>query len=83
MDERFYSTNDCNPLGVKFDDVKQRDKNKIDAYLLKQYNIIVVWEYDFINHKDELFSKIKEIIKNEKGYKTGSYWNSASVFNKC
>lgn len=83
MDDRFFSENDINPRGTKFNDVKQKDNTKIEAYLSKKYNIIVVWEYDFLNHKNELFLKIKEIIDNEKSTKKGSYWNSASVFNKC
>ena len=83
MDERFFTAIDYNPMGIKFASVKQKDASKIKAYLSKQYNIIEVWEYDFLNYKDELFIKIREIINDEKSSKTGSYWSSASVFNKC
>ena len=83
MDERFFNKDDLNPMGATFIEVKQKDANKVNAYLSKKYNIIEVWEYDFLNYKNELFLKIKEVIDDEKNSKTGSYWSSAGIFNKC
>jgi G:T-mismatch repair DNA endonuclease (very short patch repair protein) len=82
MDDRFYTNKMKNPVGKLFEDVKKYDKQKISDYMIKQYNIIIVWEYDYLNNKIELFKKLKEILY-EKNNKCGSYWNSASFFNKC
>lgn len=83
MDKRFYTKHDKNPKNVDFVTVWKNNNEKIEAYQSKKYNTIIVWEYDYLNNKEKLFNCIKEIINNEKSNKEGSYWDSASVFNKC
>ena len=56
MDPRFFDNSMKNPRGVSFDEVKKHDLIKINAYKSKQYNIIVIWEYDYLNNKEKLFN---------------------------
>lgn len=79
MDERFYNDNDKNPVGVSFNDIKNKDKNKINKSLTK-YNIIIIWEYDYLNNKEKLFNKIKNIIQNtDENSKKTKCWSSDSI----
>ena len=55
MDNRFYNSSDILFTGATYNDVKKHDYEKITAYLVKKYNIIEVWEYDFLNHKMNCF----------------------------
>lgn len=84
MDDRFYDNTMKNPKGVSFDEVKLKDSIKINYYKSKNYNIFIIWEYDYINNKSDLFSLIvKELEDAKKSCKEGIYWDSACIFNKC
>ena len=83
LDDRFYNEKSKNPRGVLYEDVKAKDSIKISYYLRKDYDIFIIWEYDYINNKDDLFNFIKEKIDGKKNCKERIYWDSSSVFNKC
>jgi len=83
MDNRFYTKNDKNPRGVSFDQVKEKDDIKISYYLKKEYDIFIIWEYDYINNKEKLFNYIKEVINAKESNRERIYWDSSSFFNKC
>lgn len=78
LDRRFYSENMKSFTKQNAVDVWQRDNEKREVYLKEGYNLLVVWEHDYQTNKFGVFSRIKEIIKNEDG-KTGIYWDSSSL----
>ena len=62
MDSRFYKEGNKNPKGVLFEEVKKRDNKKIEDYKIKNFNILIIWEFDYINNKEKLFELIKKEI---------------------
>lgn len=84
MDSRFYKKGNTNPKGVLFEEVKQRDNKKIEDYKFKKFNILIIWEYDYINNKEKLFELIqKEITDVQKSNRKSTYWDSSCIFNQC
>ena len=82
LDSRFYTVNDLSFTGRSFEYTHNYDNMKYNCFIENGYSVYVVWEYDYKNHKDELFKLLKEDIENE-GYKERKLWDSASFFNKC
>lgn len=80
LDNRFYDETSLNPFGVSFNERKDRDDKKIKQYLIK-YNVIVIWEYDFKNHKQELFNLIKNFI--DENCQNRRLWESSSIQYQC
>lgn len=84
LDPRFYNESSHNPKGVSYNDVKQKDNKKINDYKNKHFNIIIIWEYDYINNKEKLFEYIKKEIQNEQNCNAKDlYWDSSCIFNEC
>ena len=85
LDSRFYNESAVDPFNRTYEEVHNKDNRKKEAYLQKQYNIIVIWEYDYLNHKEKLFNEIERLIRTyvNESQNSGSYWSSASLFNKC
>ena len=77
LDERFYNVDDKTPYGKLFEQKHNEDQEKINKTLTK-YNVIIIWEHDYLNKKEIIFNNIKQFIKNENN-KKGKYWNSASI----
>ena len=77
LDERFHNESSQTPWGESFSFKKEKDNNKINKTLSK-YNVIIIWEYDYLNNKDKVFNEIKKFINNETS-KKGKYWDSTSI----
>lgn len=77
LDPRFYNESDKTPWGVTYKEKHQKDSLRNENILTK-FNLIVIWEYDYINNKNNIFTNIKNLIENET-IKNGKYWSSSSI----
>jgi hypothetical protein len=77
LDKRFYDKNDKTCYNKTFKEVKKADGIKREK-TLKKYNLIIIWEHDYLNNKDLIFKQIKKFIKNETN-KKGKYWDSSGI----
>lgn len=74
LDSRFYDEDDKTPWGKTFEQKHNEDLIRVNA-LLYNYNVYIVWEYDYLNNKDKVFNDLLEKINNET-CENGKYWSS-------
>lgn len=77
LDKRFYDKSSKTLWGKTFEQKHNADDLRI-ANLLYNYNVYIVWEYDYLNNKEKVFKDLFERISNET-CKNGKYWSSDSL----
>lgn len=77
LDSRFYDDKSFTPWGKSFSQKHKEDENR-NLIILSKYNLLIIWEYDYLNRKELILKNIKKIYDEIKNRKSGKMWNSSS-----